>query len=98
MTRCFLRRSLEVAPVLDYRPRCKRWPQVRGKQRLAEREIEMDRPGRVAAGRLHGARCRRPCVTNESVVTNRNGHVDKPLHVAAKKLDLIDRLSCAPVP
>ena len=57
----------------------------------------MDRSGRVAAGRLHGTRCRRPCVTNERVVSNRNGHVDKPLDVAAKELDLVDRLRRAPV-
>ena len=68
-----------------------------GKQRLAEREVEMDRSGRVATSRLHGARCRRPRVTNERVVSNRNGHVDKPLDVAAKELDLVDRLRRAPV-
>src|SRR5829696_570759 len=57
----------------------------------------MNRSGRVGACHLHRAGCRSPCVTNEGVVSSRDGHVDKPLDVAAKELNLVDRLRRAPV-
>src|SRR5919107_1664062 len=79
------------------RPHLPSRTQVRGEQRLAEWDVEVDWSGWVGPGHLHGARRCRTGVTNEFGPTIGNGHIDKPFDVAAKEVNLVDRLRRAPV-